>query len=82
MIEVLRGIGLAAVAILAFSALLILPGVRIADRLAGDARALVPRLILAFVTSQVIVAAIGLVLVALRAVLRAGRRVHRRGLLP
>ena len=65
MIELVRGIGLAAVAIAAFSALLILPGVRIADRLAGDARALVPRLILAFVSSQVIVAAIGLVLVAL-----------------
>ncbi len=40
--------------------LLVLPGVRIADRLAGDARAFVPRLILAVVASQVIVAVIGL----------------------
>jgi hypothetical protein len=63
MIEIVRGIGLSAVAMVAFSALLILPGVRIADRLAGDGRALLPRLILAFVTSQVIVALIGLALV-------------------
>jgi hypothetical protein len=64
-IELVRGVGVAAVAALVFGALFVLPGMRLADRLAGDARAFVPRLILALVCSQVIVVAIGIVLVAL-----------------
>ncbi len=64
MIELLRAAGLSTLAVLAFSALLVLPGVRLADRLAGDARAFVPRLILAVVASQAIVAAVGAVLIA------------------
>jgi hypothetical protein len=65
MIEILRAVGLSALAIVVFGALLVLPGVRIADRLAGSARAFVPRLILAVVVSQMLVAGIGGVLVAL-----------------
>ena len=63
-IELVRAAGLSTLAILAFSALLVLPGIRLADRLAGDARAFVPRLILAVVVSQAIVAAVGAVLIA------------------
>lgn len=63
-IELVRAIAIAAVAVVAFAALLVLPGVRIADRLAGPGRALVPRLILALVVSQLILAVTGVVLVA------------------
>jgi hypothetical protein len=65
MIELLRAVGLSTLAVVVFAALLVLPGVRLADRLAGDARAFAPRLILAVVVSQMLVAGIGGVLVAL-----------------
>ena len=62
--ELLRGVGLSALALLVFGALFVLPGLRLADRLAGEARAFAPRLILALVISQVILATTGLILVA------------------
>jgi hypothetical protein len=63
--ELLRAGGLSALAILVFVVLFILPGIRVADRLAGDARAFVPRVILSLVLSQAILAAAGIVLLAL-----------------
>lgn len=63
MTELLGGFVFSALAVLAFGALLVLPGIRLADRLVGDARAFMPRLILAFVVSQALLAAIGAVLI-------------------
>ncbi len=64
MIDLLRAGGLSLLALIVFGALLVLPGVRLADRLAGDARTFAPRVLLAVAISQMIVAATGIVLIA------------------
>ncbi|HZC33299.1 MAG TPA: glycosyltransferase family 39 protein [Candidatus Bathyarchaeia archaeon] len=64
MIEVVRAILLSVVATGAFVVILVLPGVRLADRLAGPRSSVAARLVLAFVMSQLLVAAIGVLLVA------------------
>jgi hypothetical protein len=64
MIDLLRAGGLSLLAVVVFIGLFVLPGVRLADRIAGDARTFVPRLMLAMAVSQLIVAAAGIVLIA------------------
>jgi hypothetical protein len=61
--ELVRGTGLSVLAVVAFGALFVLPGVRLADRFGGHARVVVPRLVLAFAFSQAIVAAVGIALI-------------------
>jgi len=63
--DILRTGGLSLLALVVFAGLFVLPGVRLADRLAGDARTFVPRLLLSVAVSQLIVAAAGIVLIAI-----------------
>lgn len=62
--EIVRAIGLSALAVLVFGVLFVLPGVRWADRLAGTSGGWMARLILSVVVSQVILAVIGVALIA------------------
>ena len=65
MIDLVRAVLLAIVATGAFAIVLVLPGVYLADRLAGPRRSFAARLVLAFLISQLLVAGVGVVLVAL-----------------
>lgn len=65
MIDVGRALLLALLGTAAFLAILVLPGVRIADRLAGARAGLGSRVILSVLVSQLVVGAVGVVLVAL-----------------
>ncbi|HEY8988977.1 MAG TPA: hypothetical protein VIM39_08125, partial [Candidatus Limnocylindrales bacterium] len=65
MIDLVRAVLLAIVATGAFAIVLVLPGVYLADRLAGPRRSFAARLVLAFLISQLLVACVGVVLVAL-----------------
>ncbi|MEA2546151.1 MAG: hypothetical protein QOI09_1424, partial [Chloroflexota bacterium] len=65
MIDLVRAVLLAIAATGAFAVVLVLPGVYLADRLAGPRRSFAARLVLAFLISQLLVAGVGVVLVAL-----------------
>ena len=64
MIDLVRAILLAILGTGAFAVILVLPGVRLADRLAGHRSSIAARLVLAFVMSQLRGAGIGVLLVA------------------
>ena len=65
MIDLVRAVALAIVGSGAFAIVLVLPGVRLADRVAGTGRSLGARLVLAVLISQLLVAGTGVLLVAL-----------------
>jgi hypothetical protein len=65
MIDLARILVLALAGSAAFVVLLILPGVRIAERLAGPGRGFAPRLVLSFLVSQLLVGGAGVALVAI-----------------
>jgi hypothetical protein len=64
MIELMRGVGLAAIGTVAFAIILVLPGLGLADRFVGSRRSIAARLILSILISQLLVAGTGIALVA------------------
>jgi hypothetical protein len=64
MIDPLQAVLLSGLGVLAFALVLVLPGFRLAERLAGPGRSVLARLVLALLISQLTVVAIGSVLVA------------------
>ena len=65
MIDLARAVLLSIIGTGALAIVLVLPGVWLADRLAGRGGTLAPRLVLAFLISQLMIAGVGIVLVAI-----------------